>query len=116
MSLWEELKTFCLAFEGAAESFPWDHHDFTVKGKTFVFTSGDKEPLGITAKPFPENREMFLQLPGVRVAAYVGRFGWLSMTIQDAGALDVAKDMIAESYLMISKTRPRQGKTKYGHG
>jgi predicted DNA-binding protein (MmcQ/YjbR family) len=95
---WDELYAYCQAFDGAEEAHPWDHVDFRVKGKTFVFTSGDRVPIGISAKPLPESREMFLALPGVSVAAYVGRFGWLSMTISDRASLDIAKDMIAESY------------------
>ena len=107
MTLWEELKAYCLGFEGVEEAFPWDHHDFRVKGKTFVFTSGDRASIHITAKPLPENRELFLQMPGVKVAAYVGRSGWLSMEVTDQATLEVAKDMIAESYANIARKKKR---------
>ena len=87
------------------EDYPWNEVVFKVKGKVFTFTSGDRPVIGISAKPFPENREMFLQLPGVTVAQYVGRFGWLSMKIEDEAGLETAKDMIAESYAMIAKKK-----------
>jgi len=76
-----------------------------VKGKTFAFTGGDQPVISVTAKPRPESREMFLQLPSFRVAAYVGRFGWLSMEVTDQAGLEVARDLIAESYAVISKGR-----------
>lgn len=107
MSLWEELRSYCLAFEGAVEEFPWSDVVFKVKGKVFVFTAGDRPTITLSAKPLAENRDMFLQLPGVKVAAYVGRFGWLSMTITDPSSLEIAKDMIAESYAQIAKTKKR---------
>lgn len=105
---WDELRAYCLAFEKTEEAYPWDHVDFRVRGKTFVFTSGDGPKITISAKPLPENREMFLQFPGVRVAAYVGRFGWLTMEITDQGSFEMAKDMIAESYQCIAKPKAKK--------
>lgn len=103
MSLWEELRAYCLAFEGAVEEHPWNEAVFKDKGKTFVFTGGDRAAIPVSAKPLPENREIFLAMPGVKVAAYVGRFGWLSLTIEDQASLELAKDLIAESYAVIAK-------------
>ena len=105
MVWWEELRAYCLAFEGAVEEFPWNDVLFKVKGKTFAFTSGDRQPIHVTAKPLPENRDMFLALPGVRVAEYVGRFGWLALKVEDKASLELAKDLIAESYTVISKKK-----------
>lgn len=102
---WEALRAHCLSFEGAVEEYPWNEVVFKVKGKVFAFTSGDVPVIGISAKPLPENRELFLQLPGVSVAQYVGRFGWLSMKIEDQARLDTAKDMIAESYAVITRKK-----------
>ncbi|HWI61123.1 MAG TPA: MmcQ/YjbR family DNA-binding protein [Symbiobacteriaceae bacterium] len=107
---WDELYAYCRSFDGAVEEHPWDHVDFRVKGKTFVFTSGDRPVVTITAKPFPENRDMFLQLPGVSVAAYVGRFGWLTVQIQDQAGFEMAKDMIAESYAVLTAKKKAAGK------
>lgn len=103
--LWQELRSYCLSFEGAVEEFPWNEVVFKVKGKIFVFTSGDRPVITISAKPLPENREMFLGIPGVRVAPYVGRFGWVLMTIQDQASLDLAKDLIAESYAVMANRK-----------
>jgi predicted DNA-binding protein (MmcQ/YjbR family) len=105
--LWEELYGYCIAFAGAEEANSWEHHrDFKVKGKIFVFTGGLKEDgIHLTAKPLPENRPMWLGQEGFAVAAYVGRFGWLSFTVKTAADLAKAKDLIAESYAMISKKR-----------
>lgn len=107
---WSELEAFCLSFDKVEVAHPWDHTDFRVNGKTFVFTSGDRPTIIISAKPLPENREMFLQLPGVSVAAYVGRFGWLTVEITDQSSLEVAKDMIAESYASMTKKKTAKGK------
>lgn len=82
---------------------------FKVKGKTFVFTSGDRPRLLISAKPLPENRDLFLQLPGISVAQYVGRFGWVTAVISDDATYETARDLIAESYSVISKRKPPKG-------
>lgn len=108
--LWQELRTYCLSFDGAEEDFPWNEAVFKIKGKVFVFTSGDRTPITLSAKPLPENREMFLQLPGVSVAKYVGRFGWLSMQVVDHAGIEIAKDMIAESYAIIGKKKSKPTK------
>jgi predicted DNA-binding protein (MmcQ/YjbR family) len=103
---WEELRRYALGFEGAVEEFPWNEVVFKVKGKTFVFTSGDRPEITISAKPLPENRALFLSLPGVSVAPYVGRFGWVSMKVTDAASFEIARDLIAESYtVMTAKKR-----------
>lgn len=105
---WEELSAYCLSFPGAAEEYPWNDVVYKVKGKSFAFTSGDRPVLIITAKPLPENREMFLAIPGVKVAAYIGRFGWVSMEIDNRESLDLARDLIAESYAVITGKRRRR--------
>ncbi|MDF2626696.1 MAG: DifB protein [Symbiobacteriaceae bacterium] len=108
---WAELEAFCLSFDKVEVAHPWaDHTDFRIKGKTFVFTSGDRPTITISAKPLPDNRQMFLQLPGVSVAAYVGRFGWLTAQITDQASLDMAKDMIAESYQSMTAKKTAKSK------
>lgn len=104
---WDELRSYCLSFEGSVEEFPWQEVVFKVKKRTFAFTSGDRPAIIITAKPLPENREMFLQLPGVSVAQYVGRFGWLTMSIVDRASMEIARDLIAESYSLMTKKAPK---------
>jgi predicted DNA-binding protein (MmcQ/YjbR family) len=102
---WPALQQYCLSFAGAVEEYPWNEVVYKVKGKTFVFTSGDRPEIVISVKTDPAMRPVWLQQPGVSVAQYVGRFGWLTVRIADQAAFDLAKDMIAESYGLVSGKR-----------
>ena len=99
---WPDLQAYCLSFVGATEEYPWNDVVYKVKGKSFAFTSGDRPEIIVSAKTGPENRPIFLQQPGVSVAQYVGRFGWLTIRITDESTYQLARDMIAESYRLIT--------------
>lgn len=107
MSFWPRLAEYCRSFEGAVEEYPWNDVVYKLKGKVFVFTSGDRSPIIVSAKPEPEVREALLQQPGVSVAAYVGRFGWLTVAVTDEATLELAQDMIAQSYGLIARKKKR---------
>lgn len=102
---WTALQTYCLAFPGAVEEYPWNEVAYKVKGKGFAFTSGDRPTLVVTVKVDPDSRPVLLQQPGVSVAQYVGRFGWLTVQITDDATFDLAREMIAQSHALVSKKR-----------
>lgn len=104
---WPELQAFCRSFPDAVEEYPWNEVVYKVKGKVFVFTAGDRPEVVITVKPLPERRDWALQQPGVSVAQYVGRFGWVTLRMRDATAWELARELIAESYATVSKAKRR---------
>lgn len=99
----EELRKHCLAFPGAVEERPWDHLGWKVKGKLFAIGGEDSNRL--TLKSTLDKQAAFTELPGIERASHVGRFGWITLTIEDEAMLDLAKSLIEESYRMVAKTK-----------
>jgi len=94
---------------GAVEDHPWDEVVFKVNGKVFVFLGRPEIPgVGLTVKAPPDELEALLELPFVRRAKYVGRFGWISLTIEDDDALELALELIDDSYELIAPKRKRK--------
>ena len=71
-----------------------------VRGKVFVFLSGDDRGLGLSVK-LPTSNEEALRLPGASPTGYgLGRSGWVSFRYapDEAPPVDVLTRYIRESY------------------
>lgn len=98
------LRKHCMAFPGAVEDCPWeDHVGWKFKGKLFAIGGVDSNR--VTVKSTLDKQAALVELDGVEKAAYVGRFGWVTVTIADESSLDLAKGLIDESYAMIAKVK-----------
>lgn len=106
-ALQDRLRRFALAYPEASEDHPWDHIAVKVRGKAFVFMSGEtlhEGKLSMTVK-LPRTGEMTLTLPFMERAGYgLGRSGWVTMRL---GAKDKAdplmlEDWIDESYRAVA--------------
>jgi predicted DNA-binding protein (MmcQ/YjbR family) len=64
----------------------------------FAGMSDDNDPLTLTVKLTPEEREIALQFPYVSVARYVGRYGWVTAEVTDEESLENALEWLRESY------------------
>lgn len=96
-----------MAYEGAVEDEPWeDHFGWKVGGKLFAI--GGKGSRRVTVKSTPDKQAALIQLDGVEKAAYVGRFGWVSVEIRDGALLDLAKALIDESYRLVAKVKTKR--------
>ena len=95
-----------MAFAGAVEDYPWEGHvGWKVKGKLFAI--GGEESNQVTVKSTLDKQAALVELEGVEKAAYVGRFGWVTVTISDETSLDLARGLIDESYAMIAKGKSK---------
>ena len=99
MNFAERVRALALSFPETYEDSPWGHPVFKVgNNKMFGAMSTGDDPLTVTVKLTPEERDIALTLPYVRVAAYVGRYGWVTAEVRDDEALDNALEWLRESY------------------
>jgi predicted DNA-binding protein (MmcQ/YjbR family) len=101
----DKIQAHCLAKPGAVQDEPWPGDTaFKVKGK--IFAMGGHE--AVTVKNTVERQEMLVMHPHVRKAAYVGRFGWVTVDLVNSEALELAMDLIDESYesVVAKKRKP----------
>jgi predicted DNA-binding protein (MmcQ/YjbR family) len=101
------LYEHCAKKPDAVEDHPWGETVFKVKGRVFAFL-GRGERAGVTVKVPPEELELLLSNPSVSRARYVGRYGWVSVRIEDDETLELALGLIDDSYELISAPRPRK--------
>jgi predicted DNA-binding protein (MmcQ/YjbR family) len=95
----DRVRNLALSFPETYEDAPWGHPVFKVgNNKMFAGMSNDESPLTLTVKLTPEEREIALSLPYVRVAAYVGRYGWVTAEVSDDETLENALEWLRESY------------------
>jgi predicted DNA-binding protein (MmcQ/YjbR family) len=100
------MRAIALALPEAHEEVTWGTDvNFRVRKKIFCFP-GDTT---MTIKAEPEERDALLATGQFEVAAYVGRFGWLTMTLPKKPDWDEIAELIISSYCLIApKTLARQ--------
>jgi predicted DNA-binding protein (MmcQ/YjbR family) len=101
-ALWD----YCSAKPSAVEDHPWGETVFKVRGKVFAFL-GHSNSAAVTVKALPGDRDVLVTLPHIHTAAYVGRFGWITVSIQDEDTLSLALDLVDESYNLIVAPKKR---------
>jgi predicted DNA-binding protein (MmcQ/YjbR family) len=101
------LKAHCLSYDGAWEDHPWDHTVFKV-GKKMFASVGDC----VTVKSTLEKQSALIMLPNVEVAAYVGRYGWVTITIETDEDVELAEELIRESYESVRPKKMSASKAK----
>jgi predicted DNA-binding protein (MmcQ/YjbR family) len=105
-----ELRDHCLAFPGAAETFPFGPKTsvFKVAGRMFALSQLRAQPLRVSLKCEPELAEA---LRGAHAAVLPGfhlnKRHWNTVTIDGSLPDDAVRDMIEDSYdLVVSKLPP----------
>lgn len=104
-SLFKKLQAHCLAKPGAFEDHPWDQVAFKVapKNKGFCFCSGATP--SIIVKATLEKQQALIQHPSIEIAPYLGRSGWVMVQVRDEEELDLALELIDESYDLVAPKR-----------
>lgn len=106
------LQAYCLSFEGAYEDYPWGDIVYKVANKMFATLGAIEGGVATTVKAAPEEAEFLSQLPHIERAAYIGRYGWVRISITDEGTLDHARELIAGSYALVASKAPRRRSRK----
>ena len=95
------IRALALSFPEAYEDAPWGGPVFKVgDNRLFALLNEDGDVPEVTVKLGPEEREIALLHPWVRVAAYVGRYGWVTASVEDEDALETVLEWIRESYYL----------------
>jgi predicted DNA-binding protein (MmcQ/YjbR family) len=105
-TIFQEMKEHCLAKEGVTEDRPWGDIAWKVRGKAFVFTG--EGSAHYTLKSTLDKQASLVMHPQISAAAYVGRYGWISIDVIDEDTLGLAKDLADESYDLVAKPKKKK--------
>ncbi|TML97050.1 MAG: MmcQ/YjbR family DNA-binding protein [Actinobacteria bacterium] len=104
----QRIRELALSFPETYEDSPWGHPVFKVgDNKMFAAMSDGDDPVSLTVKLTPEEREIALHFPHVSVARYVGRYGWVTTEVSDEETLESALEWLRESYWLKAPARLR---------
>jgi predicted DNA-binding protein (MmcQ/YjbR family) len=104
----DAIRSLALSWPETYEDAPWGHPVFKVADNRMFATLSEADGAVRTSlKLTPEEREIALELPFVEKAAYVGRYGWVTVTIRDEEALEAALEWLRESYWLRAPARLR---------
>ncbi len=97
----ERLRVICLAYPESAEVVAWGHPTFRVRDKIFASTGFDGTTLGVKAT-HEQQADLVSSDPRFQIADYVGKHGWVTMSL--AGKVDFrfVEALIAESYRLVA--------------
>ena len=100
------IREYCLAKPGAVEEYPWGDVVWKVRGKIFAGSADSSNR--VTVKSAPEEQARLVEHPSIEVAKYVGRFGWVTVTAGSRKTLDLALELIDESYAALAPKSKRR--------
>ena len=108
----DELRTYCLGFNGAGEDRPFPGNPglsaFRVGGKIFAFCALDETPLQVSLKCEPE---LAVQLRAAHAAVVPGyhldKRHWNTVTLDGSLPGQMVEDMIEDSYDLVVAGLPR---------
>jgi predicted DNA-binding protein (MmcQ/YjbR family) len=101
------IRALALSLPEAYEDAPWGSPVFKVADNRLFAMLGGNDPVELTLKLSAEEREIAHLHPWVRRASYVGRYGWITATIEDADALATALEWLRESYYLKAPAKLR---------
>jgi hypothetical protein len=96
------VRKLALAMPEVVEEETWDEPTWRVRGKIFVM--GGPDTIAVKASR-TDQAELIASAPDTyRVAPYVGRYGWVSVTLAHADAGELS-ELIVEAWRMTAPKR-----------
>ena len=98
----DELVAFCLAKQGAEETYPWGDAELVAKvgGKAFAFIGLGGGTVGVkcgrTSAEAAEWRDRYPE--AITPSSYIGRYGWNAVDWTGAVPDDEVRELIDASY------------------
>lgn len=109
----DNIRSLALKLPEVTEEVTWGDVNFRVRKKIFCFPA----ETGMTVKADPEELEALLGDERFERAAYVGRFGWVTMTVNGDPDLDEIEELILTSYCQVApKKLARLALAQFGEG
>lgn len=97
------VREHCLAKERVSEEYPWGEVVWKSGGR--IFAIGSLGHNAFTVKASLADQTVLVRHPAVEPARYVGRFGWVTVTVTGKESLALALDLIDESYAALARKR-----------
>jgi len=94
----QRIRELALSWPSTYEDSPWGFPVFKVGENRMFAGLHEGDPAELTVKLTKEERAIAELLPFVRKASYVGRYGWITATVQDDESLEAALEWLRESY------------------
>ena len=101
------IRELALSLPQSYEDAPWGFPVFKVADNRMFAWLQEGDPVELTMKLSAEEREIAFLHPWVRTASHVGRYGWITATIEDGDALDTALEWLRESYYLKAPAKLR---------
>jgi predicted DNA-binding protein (MmcQ/YjbR family) len=96
------LFEYCASRPGGVAARRWGETVFAVRGRTYAFLGAPEAP-AVTVRATAASRDLLLEHPAVERARYVGRFGWVTVRVTDAGSLELAFELIDRSHAIAAQ-------------
>jgi predicted DNA-binding protein (MmcQ/YjbR family) len=106
----EWIRKLCLSFADATEDMPWaDNLCFKVRGKIFTgMVLSDGRFPRITLKCAPETFHELLEVEGISIAPYVGRYNWVMLANSHVLPAAELEGLIRGSYDLVAAKAPKK--------
>ncbi len=113
----DELRSCCLSFSGAEETFPFgpENSVFKVVGKIFALSRLSEHPLCVSLKCEPALAEQLrLVHPAVRPGYHLNKRHWNTVVIDGSLTDELVGNMIEDSYDLVVSVLPRARRLALG--
>ncbi len=109
----DSIRAYCLSFPETKEQLQWgDVLLFKVRGRIFTMVNLEVVEHRIVFKCTPERFAELLEREGLRPSPYVGRYNWIAAESLDTLPHDELRELIAQSYALVSAKAPKGRRTK----
>ncbi len=104
------IRKLCLSLPGVSEDEPWpDDLCFKVRGKIFTTMAlSDGRFPRLTLKAAPEAFDELLEIEGISVAPYVGRYKWVTLASPNVLPAPELEALIRQSYNLVEAKAPKK--------
>lgn len=101
------VRAICLALPGAHETLTWEKPHFRVGERIFAGCGDPRDPLAVGLKLSPRHaRKRVRTDPRFKRAAYVGKSGWVTVSLAGRPRWRELRSLIEESYRLVARRDP----------